>query len=41
VAGGLNDIPPAGWDWATGLGSPRAGIVGVLTQAIERYRQQR
>ena len=40
VAGGLADIPPAGWDWATGLGSPKAGIVPALTQAIERYRQR-
>ena len=24
----------------TGWGSPRAGIVGVLARAIERYRQQ-
>jgi len=40
VAAGLDDIPPSGWDWATGLGSPRAGIVGALTRAIERYRRQ-
>jgi subtilisin family serine protease len=41
VAGGLDDIPPGGWDWATGLGSPQAGIVDALTQAVERYRRQR
>lgn len=38
VAAGLDDIPPAGWDWATGIGSPKAGIVDVLAHAIERYR---
>lgn len=38
VAAGLDDIPPAGWDWATGLGSPKAGIVDVLAAAIERNR---
>jgi Subtilase family len=41
VADGLDDIPPHGWDWATGLGSPKAGIVGALTRAIERYRGPR
>jgi subtilase family serine protease len=40
AAAGLDDIPPAGWDWATGLGSPKAGIVDVLARAIERYRGQ-
>ena len=38
AAGGLDDIRPHGWDWATGLGSPKAGIVDALTRAIERYR---
>jgi Subtilase family len=41
AAAGLDDIRPEGWDWATGLGSPRAGIVDALTRAIERYRLQR
>ena len=41
VAGGLNDIPPEGWDWATGLGSPTAGIVEALTRAIEHHRRRR
>jgi kumamolisin len=41
VAGGLDDISPDGWDWETGLGSPRAGIVGALAAAVERYRLQR
>lgn len=38
AAAGLDDIPPRGWDWATGWGAPRSGIVDVLTRAIERYR---
>jgi hypothetical protein len=37
---GLNDIRPHGWDLATGLGSPKAGIVTALTRAIEHYRQR-
>jgi subtilase family protein len=38
VTAGLDDIPPHGWDLATGLGSPRSGIVTALAGAIERYR---
>lgn len=46
LATGLEDItgPGAraglGWDPITGWGSPKAGIVDVLTKAIERYRRQ-
>jgi Subtilase family len=39
VGKGLDDIPPAGWDRGTGLGSPRSGIVAALTGAIEQHRQ--
>jgi kumamolisin len=38
VSGGLDDLPPHGWDWTTGLGSPKSGIVPALARAIERYR---
>jgi hypothetical protein len=38
VAKGLDDIPPHGWDLATGLGSPKSGIVTTLAGAIEHYR---
>jgi hypothetical protein len=38
VAKSLDDIPPHGWDLATGLGSPKSGIVTALAEAIERYR---
>lgn len=41
AGGGLDDIPPSGWDRATGLGSPKSGIVAVLAGAIERYRSGR
>jgi hypothetical protein len=41
VSSGLDDIPPRGWDWDTGLGSPKSGIVLVLARAIEDYRAQR
>jgi len=40
VAKGLDDVPPHGWDLATGLGSPKSGIVTALAGAIERYRAQ-
>ena len=38
VGSGLDDIPPRGWDWSTGVGSPKSGIVPALAGAIERYR---
>lgn len=41
VRKGLDDIPPHGWDLATGLGSPKSGIVPALVSAIERYRAGR
>lgn len=40
VSSGLNDLEAKGWDWVTGVGSPKAGIVDALAQAIERYRAQ-
>jgi hypothetical protein len=40
VATSLDDLGTPGWNTRTGWGSPKAGIVDVLTQAIERYRQQ-
>jgi subtilase family serine protease len=41
VNSGLDDLGPPGWDWSTGLGSPKSGIVTALAGAIERYRAQR
>jgi hypothetical protein len=41
VGSGLDDIPPRGWDWNTGVGSPKSGIVPALAGAIERYRSSR
>jgi hypothetical protein len=38
LSAGLDDVEPQGWDWTTGWGSPRAGIVDVLMHAIEQYR---
>ena len=40
VGNGLDDISPQGWDWATGLGSPKSGIVSALAGAIEQYRHE-
>lgn len=46
IRAGLGDITQGerarpGWDSATGWGSPKAGIVGVLVSAIRAYRDQR
>jgi hypothetical protein len=41
LSGGLDDISPRGWDWDTGVGSPKSGIVPALAGAIERYRASR
>jgi hypothetical protein len=41
LSAGLDDLGHRGWNKRTGWGSPKAGIVDVLTQAIERYRSER
>jgi hypothetical protein len=40
VSAGLDDFDGGGWSERTGLGAPKAGVVDVLTRAIERYRQE-
>jgi hypothetical protein len=40
VGSGLDDMGPRGWDWSTGLGSPKSGIVTADVGVIERYRAQ-
>jgi hypothetical protein len=41
ASAGLDALGHHGWDKRTGWGSPKAGIVDVLTKAIERYRAGR
>jgi subtilase family serine protease len=40
ISAALDDVGKTGWDAQTGWGSPKRGIVDVLTKAIERYRQE-
>lgn len=39
LSAGLDDLGKRGWDVQTGWGSPRHGIVDVLTRAVEDYRR--